>query len=180
VVACDPRQVLLFDTVGSTYLCILGEGNRSVQEFFRVHGEDPWLRVERGDKTKADIYQDAGVPKTIPWHGPTMVVYTHGKLDVCKGGAVCKSTRKFYQVARGNRQTQALDRLRACARLHACNSLSEFCTLGSKHGAAICRSGVECAAKPAVATHLRVRCLLHACLALLRPSVHPRDSRAHA
>ena len=90
-------QVLLFDSVGSTYLCILGEGNRNVQEFCRARCEDPWLRVERGDTTKTKIYQDAGVPKTIPWHGPTMVVYTHGKLDVCKGGAVCKSTRKFYQ-----------------------------------------------------------------------------------
>ena len=92
---CD--QVMLFDSVGSTYLCILGEGNRNVQEFCRARCEDPWLRVERGDTTKTKIYQDAGVPKTIPWQGPTMVVYTHGKLDVCKGGAVCKSTRKFYQ-----------------------------------------------------------------------------------
>ena len=59
-------------------------------------------------------------------------------------------------------------------RLHAWNSLSGFCALGSKRDSLICRSGVECAAKPAVATNLRVRCILHACLALLRLSVRKR------
>jgi len=54
-------QVLLFDTTAaSTYLCILGEGNRNVHEFWRTSTDEQWLKVVRSDKTKASPYQEAG------------------------------------------------------------------------------------------------------------------------
>ena len=93
-------QVMLFDPAGSTYLCVLGDGNQTVQEYFRSDvPAEPWSRVERSDKSKSLAYYKAGVPKTIPWTGPTIVVYTHGKL-VGKGGAgedCTNSNRKYYQ-----------------------------------------------------------------------------------
>jgi len=74
-------KVMIFDTAGSTYLCILKEGMQGAKEFYRISGEDQWLTVDRTDKTRSALYEDAGVPKTIVWSGPTVVVYTHGKLD---------------------------------------------------------------------------------------------------
>ena len=54
---------------------------QGAKEFYRISGEDQWLTVDRTDKTRSALYEDAGVPKTIVWSGPTVVVYTHGKLD---------------------------------------------------------------------------------------------------
>ena len=73
-------KVMIFDTAGSTYLCILKEGMQGAKEFYRISGEDQWLTVDRTDKTRSALYEDAGVPKTIVWSGPTVVVYTHGGL----------------------------------------------------------------------------------------------------
>ena len=93
-------QVMLFDPAGSTYLCVLGDGNQIVQEYFRRDGPaEPWSEVERSNKSKSLAHQEAGVPKTIAWTGPTIVVYTKGKL-VGKGGVGEDSTvpsRKYYQ-----------------------------------------------------------------------------------
>ena len=83
----DMPKVMIFDTAGSTYLCILKEGMQGAKEFYRISGEDQWLTVDRTDKTRSALYEDAGVPKTIPWSGPTVVVYTHGKLDAEHGDA---------------------------------------------------------------------------------------------
>ena len=89
-------QVLLFDAAGSTYLCVLNQDSQqTAQEFFRCSSEAAWGKVDRADKAKAAVYQDAGVPKTIPWTGRTIVVYTQGKLDAGKGPD--KGTRKYYQ-----------------------------------------------------------------------------------
>jgi len=44
-----------------------------------------------------DTSIDTGMPKTIPWNGPTIVVYTQGKLDVGKGDQPNRSSRKYYQ-----------------------------------------------------------------------------------
>ena len=93
-------QVMLFDPAGSTYLCVLGDGNQIVQEYFRRDGPaEPWSKVERSDKSKSLAHHEAGVPKTIAWTGPTIVVYTNGKL-VGKCGVGEDSTvpnRKYYQ-----------------------------------------------------------------------------------
>ena len=93
-------QVMLFDPAGSTYLCVLGAGNQIVQEYFRRDGPaEPWSKVERSDKSKSLAHHEAGVPKTIAWTGPTIVVYTNGKL-VGKCGVGEDSTvpnRKYYQ-----------------------------------------------------------------------------------
>ena len=89
-------QVMLFDKGGSTYICILGESNGGALEYIRAGGES-WCKVERSDRSRAAQYTEAGVPKSVPWSGPTIVVYTTGKLDCKSEGMSSKPTRKYYQ-----------------------------------------------------------------------------------
>ena len=94
-------SVLLFDEAGSTYMCTISEGNGHIQEYYRPnHGGNhraQWEVVERSDTTKAALHQEAGLPKTVQWQGPTLVVFAQGKQEVGKGGVLNQPTRKYYQ-----------------------------------------------------------------------------------
>lgn len=95
--AGSSSQVLLFDEAGSTYMCMIGERNEQIEEFYRLDNQGPWLLVQRADASSSQAHQDAGVPKTINWTGPALVVYTQGKQEIGKGGVLNKPTRKYYQ-----------------------------------------------------------------------------------
>eukprot|EP00960_Hanusia_phi_P050746 760400-Hanusia_phi.AAC.10 len=91
------KEVLLFDEVGSTYMCIINEGNEEILEYYRPQCRGDWQIVKRSEHPKATEHHEAGVPKTVPWAGPSLVVYTQGKQEIGKGGVYNKPTRKYYQ-----------------------------------------------------------------------------------
>lgn len=48
------EQVLLFDMAGSTYMCMLGEHEEQIEEYYRHGNQGPWLRVHREDAAKGE------------------------------------------------------------------------------------------------------------------------------
>ena len=50
-----PTQVLLFDEVGSTYMCIINEGNEEILEYYRPQCQGDWHIVQRSEISKGEV-----------------------------------------------------------------------------------------------------------------------------
>jgi hypothetical protein len=51
----DSLQVLLFDEVGSTYMCMIGERSEHIEEFYRLDNQGPWQLVNRSDTARSEF-----------------------------------------------------------------------------------------------------------------------------
>lgn len=112
-------SVLLFNELGSTYMCSISEGNGHITEYYRATfggNRGPWEIVERSDAAKTAMHQEAGVPKSVPWPGPALIVFAQGKQEVGKGGILNQPTRKYYQWCKTCCSVTCASAIRGCTK----------------------------------------------------------------